>query len=94
MEKELKPTNYFTEEPDRVSSKKILDMIQYLKRRGYKIEVWKRVDKAWWKIYSNHWTWYCRSHHEAFNHLYPFYQEEKQKEYQEYIKRKLKEHGQ
>lgn len=89
--KNLNIVNFYEDlekQPQRATLKKVIEMMNYLKSVGYQIEAWKRFDKPQWKIYANNWAWHCRSHHEAYNHLYPFYFEEKQKEYSEYLKKK------
>jgi|SRR5690554_471615 len=89
--REVKPSKFLEIEPEhttRASKKKIYDMFEYLKRRGYKLSLFKRLDKPHWKIYSNSWTWHARSNIECYNYLIPFVMEEKQKEYQEYIQKR------
>lgn len=92
MEKKfIDPINFYQDlenTPERASFKRIIEMLNFLRGCGFKIEAWKLYNKPHWRISANNFTWHCRSHHEAFNHLYPFYYEEKQKQYRAYLKKR------
>lgn len=89
VKKDIEPIGIVKEEPkylNRVHPKRVLEMIHYLQESGYRLEVWKRVDRPYWKIISNTWTWTCRSHIEAYNYLFPFVAEQRKKDYSNYLK--------
>lgn len=91
IKKAIEPIAFYEEldkQPVRASQKRVVEMIRFLKECGFQLEAWKRIDKPYWQIICNQWVWHCRSHKEAFNHLYPFYYEEKQREYQRYMQKR------
>ena len=90
-QKVIEPIAFYEEldkQPARASYKRVIEMLTYLKECGYIITAWKRFDKPWWQLRANQWYWECRSHKEAYNHLYPFYYQEKQKAYTEWMKQR------
>ena len=80
--------NELDNKPRRISEVRVREMITFLHSKGFRIDAWKRVSFPHWTIQSNQFYWNCKSHIEAFNHIYPYYYEYKQKAYAEYMKKK------
>ena len=76
------------QQPERVSREAVLKIVKYLKSRGYKMVVWSRIDYPEWQLKINQWSFYARTHKEAWCFLIPFYRDELKTEYDEYREKK------
>jgi hypothetical protein len=76
------------EEGQRVSFEKIRAMGEYLKRKGYPLQIFKELNSSNWTVRLKNTVYKFTENYQVLNLLKPLVDEEQDKDYRNYLKRR------